>query len=103
MLKVEPRFKLDRPFHGPYRVHRVTSTCAHIKLINQPDDELITVSLQRLSRCWNQDIRNIAPWIGHGRTRKRRTIRKPSNGRQANSVDQGYSPRSSEDSTRQDY
>ena len=65
MLKVEPRFKLDHPFRGPYRVHRVTSTCAHIKLINQPDGELITVSLQRLSRCWNQDIRNIAPWIGH--------------------------------------
>ena len=49
MLKVEPRFKLDRPFRGPYRVHRVPSTCAHIRLINQPDAELITVSLQRLS------------------------------------------------------
>ena len=40
MLKVEPRFKMDRPFCGPYRVHRVTSTCAHIKLINHPDGEL---------------------------------------------------------------
>ena len=48
MLKVEPRFKLDRPFRGPYRVHRVTSTCAYIKLINQPDGELITVSLTLL-------------------------------------------------------
>ena len=46
MLRVEPCFKLDWPFRGPYRVHTVTSTFAHIKLINQPDAELITVSLQ---------------------------------------------------------
>ena len=77
MLKVEPRFKLDRPFRGPYRVHTVTSTCAHIKLINQPDAELITVSLQRLSRCRSQDISGVQPWVGHGRTRKRRQLRKP--------------------------
>ena len=78
MLKVEPHFKLDRPFRGPYRVHTVTSTCAHIKLINQPDAELIMVSLQRLSRCKSQDISGVQPWVGHGRTRKRRQLRKPS-------------------------
>ena len=77
MLKVEPRFKLDRPFRGPYRAHTVTSTCAHIKLINKPDAELITVSLQRLSRCRSQDMGEVEPWIGHGRTRKRRQLRKP--------------------------
>ena len=33
MLKVEPTFKLDRTFRGPYRVHDVTPTCASI----QPD------------------------------------------------------------------
>ena len=70
MLKVEPRFKLDQPFRSPYRVHRVTSTCAHIRLINQPDVELITMSLQRLSRCKSQDISTVKSWVGHGRTRK---------------------------------
>ena len=80
MLKVEPRFKLDRSFRGPYRVHRVTSTCAHIRLINQPDAELITVSLQRLSCCKSQDISTVKPWVRHGRTRKRRQIRKPTKG-----------------------
>ena len=80
MLKVEPRFKLDRLFRGPYRVHRVTSTCAHIRLINQPDAELITVSLQRLSHCKSQDISTVKPWVGHGWTRKRHQIRKPTKG-----------------------
>ena len=76
MLKIEPRFKLDRPFRGPYRVHTVTATCAHIKLINKPDAELLTVSLQRLSRCRSQDIGTVKPWVGHGQTRTRRQIKK---------------------------
>ena len=49
MLKVQPRFKLDRPFWGPYHVYTITSTCVHIRPINKPHDDLITVSLQRLS------------------------------------------------------
>ena len=76
MLRVKPCFKLDRPFRGPYRVHTVTSTCVHIQLINQPDAELITVSLQRLSHCRSQEIGKNKPWIGHGRTNKRRQLRK---------------------------
>ena len=47
MLNMEPYacFKLDCPFRGPYWVHMVASTCAHIyiKLINQPDAGLITI------------------------------------------------------------
>ena len=46
MLKVDAKFKLDRSFHGPYRVHNVTSTCACIQPINSPDKEKIFVSLQ---------------------------------------------------------
>ena len=65
MLTVEPRFKLDCPFRGPYRVHTVTSTCAHIKFINKPDAELITVSLQRLSRCRSIDSIFFVPGIGN--------------------------------------
>ena len=75
MLKIEPCFKLDWPFRGPYRVHTLTSTCAQIKLINQPDANLITVSLQRLSRCRDQDIGKMEPWVG-GKTKKRRQLRK---------------------------
>jgi len=36
MLKVDPKFKLDRQFRGPYRVHTVTATCAYVQLINMP-------------------------------------------------------------------
>ena len=43
MLKVEPRFKLDRTFRGPYRVTGVTSTCATIVPINTPNGEVIIV------------------------------------------------------------
>ena len=57
-------------------LHTVTATCAHIKLINNPDAELITVSLQRLSCCRSQDIGTVTPWTGHGQTRKRRQLRK---------------------------
>ena len=75
MLKVEASFKLDRTFRGPYRVHAVTSTCACIQPINSPDAEKIYVSLQRLSRCHGTMLDNVTPWLGHGKTRKRRQIR----------------------------
>ena len=42
MPKVELCFKLDRSFRGPYHVHTVTNTCAHIRPINKPNDNLIT-------------------------------------------------------------
>ena len=75
MLKVDAKFKLDRSFRGPYRVHNVTSTCACIQPINSPDKEKIFVSLQRLSRCNSARVENAKPWLGHGRTRKRRQVR----------------------------
>ena len=75
MLKVEPTFKLDRTFRGPYRVHNVTSTCAGIQPINSPNEETIFVSLQRLSRCHASMLENIKPWLGHGKKRRRRRVR----------------------------
>ena len=36
MLKVEPLFKLDQAFCGPYRVKSVTSTIAVIRPVNDP-------------------------------------------------------------------
>ena len=46
MLKVDAKFKLDHSFRGPYRVHKVTPTCACIQPINSPDKEKIFVYLQ---------------------------------------------------------
>lgn len=76
MLKVEPRFKLDRSFRGPYCVYTITDTCEHIRPINKPSDDLITVSLQRLSRCCSEQLGAAKPWMGHGKTRKRRELRR---------------------------
>lgn len=74
MLKVEPRFRLDRSFKGPYRVVSVTSTNAFIHPLNDPTDQ-ITVSLQRVSKCDNS-LSDAKPWMGHGKSRKRRKIKK---------------------------
>ena len=43
MLTVDPKFKLDLAFHGPYRVHQVTSTRACIQPVNQPDKEIFCI------------------------------------------------------------
>ena len=75
MLKVDPKFKLDHSFRGPYRVHSVTATCACIQPVNCPDKEKIFVSLQRLSRCNTANVENAKPWLGHGKGRKCRQIR----------------------------
>ena len=79
MLKVEPRFKLDRTYRGPYHVQGVTSTCATIVPINTPDGEVINVSLQRLLRCRGEHLSTVYPWMGHGRMHKRRQLRTKTN------------------------
>ena len=64
MLKVEPRFKLD-----------VTSTNAVIRPVHDPLAEPWNVSLQRLSKC-SVELAAGTPWFGHGKSRKRRKIKK---------------------------
>ena len=79
MLKVEPRFKLDRLFKGPFIIRSLTSTNAVSYIQLQGDDkaEKIDVSRQRLSLC-SPEIGNSTPWVGHsGRMRKRRQLHKP--------------------------
>ena len=44
MLKVEPRFRLDRNYKGPYRVVSVTSTNAFIHPLNDPTDQITVTS-----------------------------------------------------------
>ena len=51
MLKVEPRFELDRGYKGLYGVNEVTTTNAAIQMMNDPTAEPLIVSLQRLSLC----------------------------------------------------
>ena len=75
MLKVEPRFKLDRAYKGPYRVMEVTSTNAVIRTVHDPVAEPWNVSLQRLSKC-SSELAAGTPWFGHGKSRKRRKIKK---------------------------
>ena len=44
-------WKLARPFHGPYGIVEITSNDAHIRRVDQPQDEPILVALDRLRRC----------------------------------------------------
>ena len=74
MLKVEPRFRLDRSYKGPYRVVSVTATNVFIHPLNNPEDQ-ITVSLQRVSKCDNS-LANVMPWMGHSKSRRRRQIKR---------------------------
>ena len=78
MLKSEPRFKLDRSFKGPYRVTEVTATNGMVKPLNAPDKDTMIVPLQHLSKCHQQFSKDTVPWTGHGKSRKRRGIRKKS-------------------------
>ena len=76
MLKVEPRFKLDRGFKGPFRVNEVTPTNGTIQMMNDPRAEPIVVSLQRLSLCNGSFSSGTQPWRGHFKSRRRRLIRR---------------------------
>jgi len=51
MLKVEPRFKLDRPYKGPYRVKEVTPTNVFIQQINDLMVKCWISAIQRVSKC----------------------------------------------------
>ena len=55
-------------------MYTITDTCAHIRPINKPNDDLITVSLQRLSHCCSEQLGTAKPWMGHGKTWKHREL-----------------------------
>ena len=84
MLKIEPRFQLDRGYKGPFRVNEVTSTNATIQMMNDPKAEPIVVSLQRLSLCKGTFSSDTQPWKGHFKPWKRRQIRGVVQNRQNN-------------------
>ena len=78
MLKVEPRFKFDQPYKGPYRikeitpanvfipykVKEVTPTNVFIQQINDPSSDVLDVSIQRVSRCSN-NLETATHWLGN--------------------------------------
>ena len=76
-VKLQPKFKLDRTYHGPYRVYEATSTNVKVKPVTTPDVEAITISLQQISKCKGNFLANQF-WYGHSvtRPRKRRTVKK---------------------------
>ena len=75
LVKVPPKFKLDRTYHGPYRVYEVTGTNVKVKPVSTPDVEPRTISLQQVSKCKGNFAANQF-WYGHNisRPRKQRTI-----------------------------
>ena len=61
-------WKLARPFHGPYRVIDLTPNNAEVSLIDQPKDQSIFVSLNRIRLCYD------ATWTGPKKKRKQSSI-----------------------------
>ena len=51
-LKVQPRFKLDRSYKGPFTVESLTATNAVIRMSNDSSAEPWNISRQRLSKCY---------------------------------------------------
>jgi len=72
MLNVQPQFKLDRPYRGPFEI--VTSTNAVIKL-NDKNAEPWNVFRQRLSKC-HPGMEGAQPWVGHSRKLRRHRVLK---------------------------
>jgi len=78
MLKVQPKYKLDRRYKGPFVIKSLTNTNAVIYIKGDKNPEELNVSRQCLSKCV-EAMSNAKPWIGQsGKLRKRRVIRKPS-------------------------
>ena len=62
--------KLARPFHGPYRVLKVTPTNAEVVLIAQPKEPSIFVALNRIRVCYPEQTDEA--WTGPQKQRKRK-------------------------------
>ena len=76
MLKVQPRFKLGRPYRGPFEVQSLSSTNAVIKLVNDKNAEPWDVSRQRLSKCHPGMESVQQPWVSHSKRLRRRRVLK---------------------------
>jgi len=76
MLKVEPRFRLDRTYKGLFKIKSLTSTNAVIALKDNDNVDAMNVSRQRLSKC-RPEMLQATPWVGHsGRLNKRKQVKR---------------------------
>ena len=76
MLSVQPKFKLDRRFKGPFVIESLTDTNAVIRVKGDEKGEPWNVSRQQLSNC-NESLADQEPWLGgSGKLRKRRIVKK---------------------------
>ena len=64
MLKVEPRFRLDRPYTRPFRIQSLTTTNAVIMSMDNCNGEPINISRQRLSKA-SPLVEAGKPWLGY--------------------------------------
>ena len=71
VVKTQPKFKLDRTFHGPFQVYKVTDTNVKVKPVTNPDAESRTLSLQQVSKCKSSFAINQS-WLGHNITKSRK-------------------------------
>ena len=72
--------KLVHPFHGPYRVLKVTPNNVEVVLIDKPRDSSIFVALNRVRLCYPEQPEET--WTGSRRRRKKnkRKVLKSRNG-----------------------
>ena len=71
VVKTQPKFKLDRNFHGPFRVYEVTGSNVKVKSVTNPDVESRTISIQHVSKYKGSFPINQS-WLGHNITKPRR-------------------------------
>jgi len=71
LINEQPKFKLDRSYHGPYWVYEITDTAVKVKPVTEPGSEARCVSLQKVSRC-KENIPTDQVWLGHSNTKVRK-------------------------------
>ena len=63
--------KLARPVHGPYRIISLDTNTAHVRRVDQPQDEPILVVIDRLKRCPDELEEGCWPPKATGRGRRK--------------------------------
>ena len=72
------KWKVARPFHGPYRVLKVTPTNVEVRLVDKPTAEPIFVALNRVCLCYLEQ--EDTSWTGRHKTRQKAMQSSPSPG-----------------------
>ena len=70
-------WKLSRPFHGPYRVLKVTPTNVEVRLVDHPKDEPIFVALNRVRLCYPEQGNTTWSGLKGSRRKPKNAISKP--------------------------